>query len=122
MNGVRPVEPQVTVPPQLRSHRQDQILDGGLGPRGCPCGVRTIVPVHPVEPSPLSVVDPVVDGRLAHVELLGDLVLGATASDSGDDRLPTTSPPVILRLMATSGEKVFPFRIPPSDRDQVAQH
>jgi hypothetical protein len=85
--------------------------------------VRTIVPVHPVEPSPLSVVDPVMDGRLAHVELLGDLVLEATASDSGDDRLPTKSLPVILRLMATSGrDAVFPSRIPPSDRDQVAQH
>jgi hypothetical protein len=47
------------------------------------------------------------DGRLADVELLGDLVLGATASDSGDDRLPTTSLPVILRLMATSGERRF---------------
>jgi len=47
------------------------------------------------------------DGRLAHVELLGDLVLGATASDSGDDRLPTKRLPVILRLMATSGESGF---------------
>jgi hypothetical protein len=41
------------------------------------------------------------------VELLGDLVLGATAWDSGDDRLPTKSLPVILRLMATSGESGF---------------
>jgi hypothetical protein len=49
----------------------------------------------------------VIDGRLAHVELLCDLVLGATASDSGDDRLPTKSLPVILRLMATSGESGF---------------
>jgi hypothetical protein len=46
----------------------------------------------------------VMDGRLAHVELLGDLVLGVTASDSGDHRLATKRLPVSLRLMATSGE------------------
>ena len=107
MDDLRPVEPQVTDPLQLRSYSQDQILDGGISPRGCPCGVRAIVPVHSVEPLPVSVVDPVMDGRLAHVELLGDLVLGATASDRGDDRLPTKSLPVILRLMATSGESGF---------------
>jgi hypothetical protein len=45
------------------------------------------------------------DGRLAHVVLLGDLVLGATAPDCGDDRVATQSLPVILRLMATSGER-----------------
>jgi hypothetical protein len=44
------------------------------------------------------------DGRLAHVELLGDLVLGVTTPDCGDDRLATQSLPVILRLMTTSGE------------------
>jgi hypothetical protein len=45
------------------------------------------------------------DGRLAHVELLGDLVLGATAPDCGDDHVATQGLPVILRLMATSGER-----------------
>jgi hypothetical protein len=69
--------------------------------------VRAIVPVHSVEALPVSVVDPVMDGRLADVELQGNLVLGATASNSGDDRLPTASLPVILRLMATSGERRF---------------
>jgi hypothetical protein len=67
--------------------------------------VRAIVPVHSVEPLPGSEVDPVMDGRLADVELLGNLVLRATASNSGDDRLPTKSLPVILRLMATSRER-----------------
>jgi hypothetical protein len=67
--------------------------------------VWALVPLHSVEPSPLGVVDPVVDGRLAHVELLGDLVLGATAPDCGDERLATQSLPVVLRLMATSGER-----------------
>src|SRR5512135_3723714 len=107
VDDLRPVEPQVTDPLQLRSYSQDQILDGGISPRGCSWGVRAIVPVPSVEPLPVSVVDPVMDGRLAHVELLGDLVLGATASDSGDDRLPTKRLPVILRLMATSGEGGF---------------
>src|SRR5262249_10480611 len=105
VDDVRPVEPQVAVPPQLRSHGQDQVLDGGTGPRGCPCGVWTGVPVRSVEPTPVSVVDPVMDGRLAHVELLGDLVLGAAASDGGDHRLATTSLSISLRLMATSGER-----------------
>jgi hypothetical protein len=45
------------------------------------------------------------DGRLAHVELLGDLVLGATATDGGDDRAATQRLPVLLRLMTTSGER-----------------
>jgi hypothetical protein len=81
------------------------ILGGGIGPRGCPYGVRAIVPVHSVEPLPVSVVDPVMDGRLAHMELLGDLVLRVTASNSGDHRLATKSFPVSLRLMATSGER-----------------
>jgi hypothetical protein len=67
--------------------------------------VRAIVPVDAVEPLPLGVVDPVMDGRLADVELVGDLVLRATASDRGDDRAATKSLPVILRLMATSGER-----------------
>jgi hypothetical protein len=84
--------------------------------------VRAIVPIHSVEALPVSVVDPVMDGRLAQVELLGDLVLGATAADGSDDRSATQSLPILLRLMATSGERcVFPSRIPPSDRDQVAQ-
>ena len=51
----------------------------------------------------MSVVDPVMDGGLAHVELVGDLVLGATASDGGDDGSTTSGLPVTL-LMATSGE------------------
>ena len=105
VDDVCPVEPQVTVPLQLGAHRQDSILDGGIGPRECPWGVRASVPIHAVEPLPVSVVNPVVDGRLAHVELLGDLVLGATAPDGGDDCLATQGIPVLLRLMATSGER-----------------
>src|SRR5262249_25082533 len=105
VDDVCPVEPQVTVPLQLGAHRQDQILDGGIGPRGGAWGVRAIVPIHSVKPLPVSVVNPVMDSRLAHVELLGDLVLGATAPDGDNDRLATQSIPVLLRLMATSGER-----------------
>ena len=47
------------------------------------------MPVHSVKPLALSVLDPVMDGRLAHVELLGDLALGVTPSYRGDDRLAT---------------------------------
>ena len=88
------------------------------------------MPVHSVEPLALSVVDPVMDGRLAHVELLGDLVLGATPSDGGDDRLATKCLTIILLLMATSEERcgfsspkyrrVIGIRWHKTDRDQVA--
>jgi hypothetical protein len=67
--------------------------------------VRAIVPIDAVEPLPVRVLDPVMDGRLAHVELLGDLVLGATAADGGDDRSATQRLLVLLRLMATSKER-----------------
>ena len=67
--------------------------------------MRAIVPIHSVKPLPVSVVNPVMDSRLAHVELLGDLVLGATAPDGDNDRLATQSIPVLLRLRATSGER-----------------
>jgi hypothetical protein len=63
------------------------------------------VPVHSVKPLALSVLDPVMDGRLAHVELLGDLALGVTPSYGGDDRLATKCLPVILLRMATSEER-----------------
>jgi len=46
--------------------------------------------------------DPVMDGRLAHVELLGDLVLGVTPSYRGDDRLATKCLTVFLLRMALS--------------------
>jgi hypothetical protein len=62
------------------------------------------VPVHSVKPLALSVLDPVMDGRLAHVELLGDLALGVTPSYGGDDRLATKCLTVILLRMATSEE------------------
>jgi hypothetical protein len=67
--------------------------------------VRAVVPVHSVEPLALSAVDPVMDGRLADVELSGDLVLGVPLSDSGDDRLPTMGLTVFLRRMASSEER-----------------
>ena len=63
------------------------------------------MPVHSVEPLALSVLDPVMDGRLAHVELSGDLVLGVPLSDSGDDRSPTKGLTVFLLLMASSEER-----------------
>jgi hypothetical protein len=94
-----------SIPLFLGAHGQDQILDGGIGPRGCSWSVRAIVPIDAVEPLSMSVVDPVMDGRLAHVELLGDHVLGATAPDCGDDRSATQRLPIIFRLMATSGER-----------------
>ena len=111
VDGLRSMEPQITRLLQLAPHGQDQILDGGFGPvRGLGV-VGPVVPVHSVEPLPLSEVDPVVDGRLAHVELLGDLVLRAPPSDGGDDRPTTEGLPIILWLMSTSGERCgFPLQ------------
>ena len=61
------------------------------------------MPVHSVESLALGVVDPVMDGGLADVEFVGDLVLRSTASDGGDDGSTTSGFPITL-LMATSGE------------------
>ena len=73
--------------------------------------MRAVVPIHAVEPLPVSVVDPVMDGRLAHVELLGDLVLRAPPSDGGDDRPTTEGLPIILWLMSISMERCgFPLQ------------
>ncbi len=70
------MESQVAESFQLGSNGQDQILDGGLGPVGCPGGVRPIVPVDSVESLPLSMLDPVMDHGLTDVELTGGVVLG----------------------------------------------
>ena len=81
------------------------------------------MPVHSVQTLSLGVVDPVVDGRLTHVELMGDLVLRLPPSNGGNDGLATDGLPVTLLLMATSKrDAVFPSRLPPTDRDQVAQN
>jgi len=60
------------------------------------------VPVHPIEPLSLSVLDPVLDRGLTDVELPGGGVLGLPPSDGGDDG-PTTSGIPIALLMMTSG-------------------
>jgi hypothetical protein len=64
--------------------------------------VCAVVPVHSVQPLSFSVVDPVADGRLTHVESKGDLVLRPAPSNGGYDRLATDGLPVTLLLMATS--------------------
>jgi hypothetical protein len=89
---------------QVAPYGQDQILDDGFGPVWGLGVVGPVVPVHSVEPLSLSEMDPVVDGRLAHVELLSDLVLRASSSDGGDDRPTTEGLPIILWLMSTSRE------------------
>src|SRR3954453_8641990 len=105
------MESQITGLLQLAPHGEDEVLDGGFGPVWGLGVVGPVVPVYSVEPPPLSEVDPVVDGRLAHVELLGDLVLGAPPTDGGDDRPTTEGLPIILWLMSTSRERCgFPLQ------------
>jgi hypothetical protein len=60
------------------------------------------VPIHPIEPLASGEVDPVVDGRLAYVEPLGDLVLRLATSDGRNDGSAAGGLRITL-LMATFG-------------------
>jgi len=104
VNGICPVEPQVTGLLQLVPHGQDQILDGGFGPC-CRLGsAGAIVPVHSIEPLAAGVLDPMMDHGLADMEFVGDRVLRSTISDGGDDGSAARGLPITL-LMAASGER-----------------
>src|SRR5262249_40588085 len=81
---LRPVEAQVTVVAQLATHVQNEILDGGGGPLAGVPGARPIGPVDLVEAAAVGVADPAIDGRSAHVELPGDLLLRLTAPNGLD--------------------------------------
>ena len=76
VDGLRPMESQVAELFQLSANGQDQFLDDGLGPVGCPGAVRPVVPVHSVESLTLSMLGPVMDHGLTDVELMGGVVLG----------------------------------------------
>ena len=102
VDGLRPMEPQVAGLLQLGPNGQDQILDDRLGPVRGLGGVRTVMPVHPVESLSLSVLDPVLDRGLTDVELTGGGVLGLPLSDGGHEG-PTTNGIPIALLMMTSG-------------------
>ena len=103
VDGLRPMEPQVADLLQLGPNGQDQILDDGLGPVRSLGSVRTVVPVHPIESLPLSMLDPVMNRGLTDMELTGGSVLGLPTSDGGDDG-PTTSGIPVSLLMRTSGK------------------
>jgi hypothetical protein len=80
------------------------------------------VPVHPVKALALSTADPGLNGGLTDAEFVGDLVLGSTAADGGDDGSTASGLPVTL-LIATSGEGCgFQSRLQRTDRDVVAQN
>jgi hypothetical protein len=96
------MEPQIADLFQLGPNGQDQVLDDGLGPVRGLGGVRTVLPVHPIESLPLSILDPVLDRGLTDAELAGGGVLGLPPSDGGDDG-PTTSGIPVSLLMMTSG-------------------
>ena len=117
-----PMEAQVAALPQLRSHGQDQILDGGIGSCGCAWSAGAIVPVHSVESLALGPADPRMDSGLTDTEFVGDLMLRSTAPDGSDDG-PTSSGFPITLLMATSREGCgFQSRLPRTDREVVAQN
>ena len=103
----RPVEAQVTLVAQLASHVEDEIFDGGGGPLGRVRGPRPIGPIDAVEASPVRVADPAVDGRGAHVELSGDLVLRLTAPHRLDHSPAAGGFPVSLLMVRSS--QVGPF-------------
>jgi hypothetical protein len=89
---------------QLASHGQDQILDGGIGPSRFSWSAGSIVPVHSIEPLALGMVDPMMNGGLADIEFVGDLVLRTPASDGSDDGSSASGFPITL-LMAASRER-----------------
>ena len=116
-----PLEARVAAPPQFLSYGQDQVLDGGFGPGGDPWRAGAVVPVHPVEALASGPADPRMNGGLTDTEFEGDLVLRPTTSDGGDEGSAASGYPVTL-LMTTSGEGCgFRSRLPPTDRDVVAQ-
>src|SRR5204862_2678114 len=91
-----PLEAQVAAPPQLLSHGQDQVLDGGFGAGGGPWRAGAVVPVHSVEALALGPADPRMNGGLTDTEFEGDLVLRPTASDGGDDGSAASGYPITL--------------------------
>jgi len=61
------------------------------------------------------------DSGLTDAEFLGDLVLGSTAPDGGDDGLAASGLPITL-LITTSWEGCgFQSRLQRTDREVVAQ-
>jgi hypothetical protein len=105
------METQVADRLQLAAHGQDQILDGRIGPSGVPWGTGSIVPVHAIEPLALGVVDPMMNGGLADIEFVGNLVLRATASDSGDDGSSASGFPITLLMTASREGYGFSFQL-----------
>jgi hypothetical protein len=103
----RPVETQITLVAHLATHVQDEVLDGGGGPLGRVRGPRPIGPIDAVEASAVRVADPAVDGRGAHMELLGDLVLRLTAPNGLDHGPAAGGFPVSLLLVRSSQEGPF---------------
>jgi hypothetical protein len=61
------------------------------------------------------------NGGLADIEFMGDLVLRATASDGGDDAASASGFPTTLLIAASRGDTVFQSRLHGIDRDVVAQ-
>ena len=121
VDRIRPMEAQVAALSQLRTHGQDQILDGSFGSGGAAGSARAIVPVHSVKSSALGTTDPGVDSGLTDAEFVGDLVLGSTAADGGDDGSTASGLPITL-LIATSREGCgFQSRLQRTDRGVVAQ-
>jgi hypothetical protein len=115
------MEAQVAALSQLRSHGQDQALDGGLGSSGCAWCAGAIVPVHSVEALALGTTDPRMNGGLTDAEFVGDLVLRATAADGGNDGSTASGFPITLFMTTSREGRGFQSRLYRTDRDVVAQ-
>ena len=117
-----PWKPRSLYLSQLRSHGQDQILDGGFSSSGRAWSAGAIVPIHSVESLAVGTTDPRMNGGLTDAEFVGDLVLRSTAPDGGNDGSTASGFPTTL-LMATSGKGCgFQSRLHRTDRDVVAQN
>jgi len=62
-----------------------------------------------------------VDRGLTDAELVGDLVLRATAADGGDDGPAASGLPITLLMTTSSEGGSFQSRLLRTDRDVVAQ-
>jgi hypothetical protein len=112
MDRLHPIESQVTGLPQLATHGQNLLLDGGRRTVRVPWGPRVIVPIDAIQPPAFGPLDPVMDGVRAHAELVGDLAERSTTAD-GSNHGPTAGSLTASLVMGhLSRGRRFPSSLP----------
>src|SRR6266542_3171348 len=109
----RPERAQVAVLPELTTHPQDQVLDGGIGPPGVARGPGAVCPIDSIEAVPPGAFDPVHDGAGAHAEAAGDGTGRLPPTDGSNHLLTTFGDAVCLLMLVPSMGVVFRYLSPP---------